>query len=136
MNNIFKILVFLWSLAAFSQNLACCKDVEAVKNAIKGDWKLKEYNENLIYRFSFFKDKGFIEVLGELNLPPKAEKTIGNEIVIDDHTIVEITYDKGLFFIDLIYLYGKVSEQILVLNDETFIYGKGESQHTFVRDKN
>jgi hypothetical protein len=70
-----------------------------------------------------------------LNLPPKAEKTIGNEIVMDNHTIIEIKCDKGLFFIDVIYLYGKVSEQILVLSDETFIYGKGESQHTFIRDK-
>lgn len=134
MKKLLQILILLVSVNTFSQNLACCNDSEAVKKAIAGDWKLKGDTKNVIYRFSFESDKGFVEVLEELNLPPKAEKTIGNEIAIDDNTIVKIQHEKGLFYINIIYLYGEVSEPILELNDENFIYGKGASQYVLIRD--
>lgn len=134
--NLLCMLLFGISIMCFSQNLSIFKDVEAVKKAIGGDWKLKGEAKNVIYRFGFNEEKGFVEVLEELNLPPKAEKTIGNEIIINQHANVKIKYNEGVYFIELIYDYGSISEQILVLNDYNFIYGKGDSQHVFIKDKN
>ncbi len=136
MKDLFKIIVLLVSINSFSQNLECCNNLNDVKKEIQGDWKLKGGSENLIYRFCFDKNKGFIEVLEELNLPPKAEKTIANELVFGDNsTIVNIKSKKSVFFIELVYSHTSVSEQILVLNKDCFIYGKGESQHVFIKDK-
>ncbi|MCF7560414.1 hypothetical protein L3X39_07175 [Sabulilitoribacter multivorans] len=134
-----KLLVcisILYVSICFSQNLECCKTIQEVEQAITGDWKLKGDTENVIYRFTFGNKNGYVEVLEELNLPPKAENKDVNGLVNDDHTLVKIKYDKGLFYIDLIYLYGDVSEPINVLNKESFIYGIGDSKHIFIRDKN
>jgi hypothetical protein len=135
MKDFFKIIVLLVSINLFSQDFECCKNINDVKKAIQGDWKLKGGNENLIYRFLFDTNKGLIEVLEELNLPPKAEKTIRKELVFDDRTIVNIKSKKGVFFIELVYLHTTVSQKILELNEDHFIYGKGESQHIFIKDK-
>jgi len=133
-----KLLVFLSILnvsICFSQNLECCKTIQEVEQAIAGDWKLNDGNRNVIYRVSFNKNKGLIEVLGELNLPPKAEKTIGNELVIDDQALVNIILKNGVFYIELTNLDYGFSEQIVELNDKIFIYGMGDSKHVFIRDK-
>lgn len=134
-----KSLVFisiLYVSICFSQNLECCKTIQEVEQAITGDWKLNDGNRNVIYRFSFNNNKGLIEVLGELNLPPKAEKTIGNELVIDDQALVNIILENGFFYIQLTNLYYEFSEKILELNDKNFIYRIGDSKHIFIRDKN
>ncbi|WP_111309643.1 hypothetical protein [Confluentibacter sediminis] len=135
MKRILTILVLIVSLHAFSQSLECCHNVEEVKKAIEGDWKLKGDTRNVVYRIWFVKDKGFIEALEELNLPPKAEATYSGKSAIEEQTLVDVTFENGLFFMDIMYGYGEVLEPISVLNNDNFIFGKGVSQHVFIKDK-
>jgi hypothetical protein len=136
MKQIFCILLVVFSFNAFSQNLRCCKNIDEVKRSIQGDWKLKGANQNIIYRFRFDKDKGYVEVLEELNLPPKAEKSRTDVLFVDDETVVNVKLKKDVFFIELVYQFGSVSEAILELNEAAFIYGKESSKKIFIRDKN
>jgi len=133
------VIFFIFFIFCFNfieaQNLVCCKDIKEVKKAIEGDWKLKGETNSLIYRFSFDKGKGFIEALEELNLPPKAIESQRENLILDEHEIVNVKLDKGLFFIEIKSLYYEVSEQIFVLNEKYFIYGKGQSEHVFIKDK-
>ncbi|WP_332243922.1 hypothetical protein [Flavivirga spongiicola] len=102
-----------------------------VKKIIKGDWKLKGEAKNGIYRFSFDTGaKDFLEVLKELNLPPKAQGPQSK-----NYTIVNIKLENEAFFIELIYPFGKTSEKILVLDKENFVFGQGESKRVFVKDQ-
>jgi len=135
MRQLIIVVLFIFSINSSSQNLKCCKNIDEVKKAIQGDWKLKDGNENVIYRFSFEKQKGFIEVLEELNLPPKALETNDEDVIINEHTIFDVKSKNSLFFIDLISLHYEVSEQIYVLNENYFVYGRGQSEHVFKRDK-
>ena len=134
MKNLILIVILLLSLNSLSQNLECCNNVEEVKSAIKGDWKLKKGNQNMIYRFIFNDDKGIIEVLEELNLPPKADNNYYEKPIMEELTNINIKFDNGVFFIELTNLHYEISEQIFVLNEEYFIYGKGASEHAFIRD--
>ncbi|WP_396601744.1 hypothetical protein [Algibacter sp. R77976] len=133
--NLVIIASLLLSIHSFSQNLECCKTISEVKKYIVGDWKLEGDSKNVVYRFSFSKTKGFIEVLQEMNLPPKAVKTRENDIIINDHEIFNIQSKQGHYFIEIQSLYYEIKEQILVLNDTNFIYGSGDSKHVFIRDK-
>lgn len=135
MRNCLNVLIVLISINTFSQNLVCCNNIEEVKKVIQGDWKLIGETKNVIYRFSFNNNKGFIEVLEELNLPPKALVNHHADLIIDEHTLVNIKSKNGRFFIELISMYYQISEQIFVLNDEKFVYGKGQFEHVFIRDK-
>jgi hypothetical protein len=134
-----KVLIYILIFSAFnafSQDLKKCKNLSDVKSLIEGDWKLKGDSKNVVYRFSFSNNKGFIEVLQEMNLPPKAEKTTENEIVINDHEMFNILSKQGGYFIEIQSLTYKIIEEIVVLNDTNFIYGKDASRHIFIRDKN
>lgn len=130
------ILILLLSVQSFSQNLECCNSIESVKKAIEGEWKLKGQSENLIYKFWFNEQNGFIEVLEELNLPPKAEHTQLGSLFMDEQVQTQIKLINGAFFIEVNYPFDAVSELISKLNQNTFIYGKGASQHVFIKDAN
>lgn len=134
MKNLINTLVLCISLQTLSQNLECCKTIQEVKLAIEGDWKLKKGNQNITYRFIFNNNKGIIEVLEELNLPPKAAVSYYEKPDINGQTMVNVEFKNGVFFIKLSNLIFEVSEQIFVLNDEYFIYGNGASEHVFIRD--
>ncbi len=135
MKRLFCAIFLLSFFNSLSQNLACCKTISEVKSLIKGDWKLKGDSKNVVYRFSFSGDKGYIEVLGEMNLPPKAEKTRENDIIINDHEVFKISLKKQTYFIEIQSLTYTVIEQILVLNQSNFIYGNKNSKRVFTRDR-
>ncbi|SHJ16564.1 hypothetical protein [Algibacter luteus] len=134
MQKVFLFIILFSALNAFSQNLKSCKSVDDVESLIEGDWKLKNDTKNVVYRFSISNHKGFIEVLPEMNLPPKAEKTTENEIIINDHENFIIVLKRGNYYIEIQSLYYQMTEKITVLNKINFVYGKGKSQHTFIRD--
>ncbi len=134
MKYLINILILCISLHALSQNLECYKTIQEVQQAINGDWKLKNGNQNITYRFIFNDDKGVIEVLKELNLPPKAADPYHEKSVMEEQTTIDLKLDNGVFFIELTNLQYGISEPIYVLNEEYFIYGKGDSEHVFVRD--
>ena len=102
---------------------------------MEGDWKLQGDTKNVIYRIWFVKDTGFIKVLEELNLPPKAEETFGGKSDLEGQTLVDVKFENGRFFMDLIYIYGEVYEPISVLNNDRFIFGEGSSKHVLIKDK-
>ena len=135
MKPLFYVFLVLFSLKAYSQQLGCCKSTDDVKKRIQGDWKLKDGNQNIIYRFIFDEDLGRIEVLEELNLPPKAEKPSNDILFLDAETKVRINLKEGIFYVNFIYPYATVSEVIIELNETTFSYGKGTSKKIFLRDK-
>ncbi|XMO87147.1 hypothetical protein AAFN75_02430 [Algibacter sp. AS12] len=124
------------SINAFSQNLECGQSIDSVKSTLAGQWKLKALNTNKTYRFWFNQDAGFVEVLEELNLPPKAEHTEIGRLVKNDQAAVNIKLIEGVFFIEMVYPFGTVSEQIVKLNKNTFVYGQGTTAHYFVKDVN
>ena len=134
MQKVFLFIILFSALNAFSQNLKSCKSVDDVESLIEGDWKLKNDTKNVVYRFSISNHKGFIEVLPEMNLPPKAEKTTENEIIINDHENFIIVLKRGNYYIEIQSLYYQMTEKITVLNQTNFVYGKGKSQRTFIRD--
>jgi hypothetical protein len=134
MQKVFLFIILFSALNAFSQNLKSCKSVDDVESLIEGDWKLKNDTKNVVYRFSISNHKGFIEVLPEMNLPPKAEKTTENEIIINDHENFTIVLKQGNYYIEIQSLYYQMTEIITVLNKTNFVYGKGKSQHIFIRD--
>lgn len=134
MQKVFLFIILFSALNAFSQNLKSCKSVDDVESLIEGDWKLKNDTKNVVYRFSISNHKGFIEVLPEMNLPPKAEKTTENEIIINDHENFTIVLKQGNYYIEIQSLYYQMTEKITVLNKTNFVYGKGKSQRTFIRD--
>ncbi|WJJ96077.1 hypothetical protein [Algibacter luteus] len=134
MQKVFLFIILFSALNAFSQNLKSCKSVDDVESLIEGDWKLKNDTKNVVYRFSISNHKGFIEVLPEMNLPPKAEKTTENEIIINDHENFTIVLKQGNYYIEIQSLYYQMTEKITVLNQTNFVYGKGKSQRTFIRD--
>ena len=134
MQKVFLFIILFSALNAFSQNLKSCKSVDDVESLIEGDWKLKNDTKNVVYRFSISNHKGFIEVLPEMNLPPKAEKTTENEIIINDHENFIIVLKRGNYYIEIQSLYYQMTEKITVLNKTNFVYGKGKSQRTFIRD--
>ena len=134
MQKVFLFIILFSALNAFTQNLKSCKSVDDVESLIEGDWKLKNDTKNVVYRFSISNHKGFIEVLPEMNLPPKAEKTTENEIIINDHENFIIVLKRGNYYIEIQSLYYQMTEKITVLNQTNFVYGKGKSQRTFIRD--
>lgn len=134
MQKVFLFIILFSALNAFTQNLKSCKSVDDVESLIEGDWKLKNDTKNVVYRFSISNHKGFIEVLPEMNLPPKAEKTTENEIIINDHENFTIVLKQGNYYIEIQSLYYQMTEKITVLNKTNFVYGKGKSQRTFIRD--
>lgn len=134
MQKVFLFIILFSALNAFTQNLKSCKSVDDVESLIEGDWKLKNDTKNVVYRFSISNHKGFIEVLPEMNLPPKAEKTTENEIIINDHENFTIVLKQGNYYIEIQSLYYQMTEKITVLNQTNFVYGKGKSQRTFIRD--
>lgn len=134
MQKVFLFIILFSALNAFTQNLKSCKSVDDVESLIEGDWKLKNDTKNVVYRFSISNHKGFIEVLPEMNLPPKAEKTTENEIIINDHENFTIVLKQGNYYIEIQSLYYQMTEKITVLNKTNFVYGKGKSQQTFIRD--
>ena len=130
------IASLLVSIHSYSQNLECGNNIDIVKKAIVGNWKLKENNNNKIYRFWFNQENGFVEALEELNLPPKAEHTQLGGLIINEQVPIKIKLVEGHFFIEIIYPFGVISEQIYKLNKNTFVYGKGVSEYHFVKDTN
>ena len=134
MKILLSILLLLLPFKGIAQNLTCCNTISEAKSLIEGDWKLKGDSKNVVYRFSFSKDKGFIEVLKEMNLPPKAEKTRGDEIIINDHETFNIILKQDVYYIEIQSLYYEIMDQILVLDEKHFVYGSGDSQHVFIRD--
>lgn len=125
---------FILTGSAFAQNLDCCKSISEVQKALEGDWILKKDSRNKIYRFHFENGKGTVDVLEELNLPPKAEHTeITDDFEITESS-VKISQDKQTFYIELIYGFGSVKEQIKALTKNRLIYGNGVAEHVFVRD--
>lgn len=135
MKRLFCAIFLLSFFNSLSQNLTCCKTISEVKSLVEGDWKLEGDSKNVVYRFSFSGDKGFIEVLKEMNLPPKAEKTREDDIIINDHEIFKISLKKQTYFIEIQSLIYTVIEQILVLNESNFIYGNKNSKRIFTRDR-
>lgn len=134
MKKLFCILILLIAFNGISQNLDSCKTVAQVKNLIKGDWRLKGDTKNVVYRFSFYKNQGFIEVLPEMNLPPKAEKTKDSDMIINKKSAFNIQLKQEAFFVVIQNLNYEVTEKIEVLNKSNFIYGKGHYQHVFIKD--
>lgn len=130
------IVFSLFFFSGVSQNLTCCKTISEVKSLIKGDWKLKGDSKNVVYRFSFSEDKGFIEALKEMNLPPKAEKPHNVENIINHHEIFSIKSKQGIFSVVIQGLNYEMVEQIFALNETSFIYGKGNSRRVFIKDRN
>lgn len=134
MKTLFSFLLILVAFTSKAQNLHSCETVDDVKSLIAGDWKLEGDSKNVIYRFSFSGDKGFIEVLKELNLPPKAETNNADTMIIYDHEIFNIVSKQSTFFISIQSLYYQIIEEIEVLNKSNFIYGRGNSRHIFIKD--
>lgn len=128
------ILITLVSLHSFSQNLSCCKTIKAVEMALRGEWKLQGKSNTISYKFSFNNQKGFIEVLPELNLPPKAQHTQLGALVVNQKEIAHIKKVGDHFFIEIVYAFGSVPKQIFKLNKTTLIYGKGQQQQIFIKD--
>ena len=130
----FFSLFFLSTISVFSQNLNCCKTISDVEKVLEGDWWLKKDSRNDIYRFHFRDNEGFVEVLEELNLPPKAEHTK----VVDEFEVkeseVKITLEKDKFYIELVYPFGTVKEPIKALSEKHLIFGSGDSERQFTRD--
>ncbi|GAA4281493.1 hypothetical protein GCM10022260_19140 [Gaetbulibacter aestuarii] len=118
----------------YAQNFDCCNTVSEVQNTLEGDWLLKQDSRNKIYRFHFEKGTGTVDVLEELNLPPKAEHTeLNSDFEITEST-VKISREKEGFYIELVYSFGSVKEQIKELNNKRLVYGHGPSRHVFIRD--
>ncbi len=128
------ILITLVSLHVFSQNLSCGKTVVDVEKALTGEWKLQGNIKTISYKFSFSNKKGFVEVLPELNLPPKAQHTNLGTVVYNLKKIANIKKDGDHFFLEIVYDFGSITKQIYLLNDTTFIYGKGQQEQVFVKD--
>lgn len=134
MKRLFTLLITLISLQLFSQNLSCGKTTVAVKKALTGEWKLQGGSQTISYKFSFSNHKGFIEVLPELNLPPKAQQTNIGTLVVNQKEIVNIKKVGDNFFIEIVYAFGAVAKQIYQLNETTLIYGKGDQKQIFKKD--
>ena len=131
------LFIILFSvLNTFSQDLKSSRSINEVEALLQGDWKLKDDTKNVVYRFSFSNHKGFMEVLPEMNLPPKAEKTTENEIIINQHQTFNIASKQGKYFIEIQNINYKITEKIIVLNTTRFVYGKAAAQRIFIRDKN
>jgi hypothetical protein len=134
MKRLFCAIFLLSFFNSLSQSLEQCKTISEVKSLIEGDWKLEGDSKNVVYRFSFSNTRGFIEVLEEMNLPPKAEKTKANEIINNAYEVFKISSKNDAYFIEMQSL-GHISvQQIVVLNQLSFTYGKGRSKHVFKRD--
>ena len=125
---------FILTGSAFAQNLDCCKSISEVQKALEGDWILKKDSRNKIYRFHFENGKGTVDVLEELNLPPKAEHTEMKDDFEITESSVKISQDEQTFYIELIYGFGNVKEQIKDLTKNRLVYGYGVAEHVFVRD--
>lgn len=133
----YSIVYFFFFVSTIcAQNLDCCTSVSEVQETLEGDWLLKKDSRNKIYRFHFEKEKGEgeVDVLEELNLPPKAEHTgVSNDFEITESK-VNITSDDTGFYIELIYSFGTVKERIKELSKNRLVYGKGTAEHVFTRD--
>ena len=129
------VIAFMMTLFGAAQNLECCKSVSDVKKVLEGDWLLKKDSRNKVYRFHFQDGAGKLEVLEELNLPPKAEHTAVEDAYEISESIVNISAKKDGYYIELVYTFGSVTERIRVLTEKKLVYGTGKSEHIFVRDK-
>jgi len=136
MKVILNLLFLVAAIPMFSQNLDCCKTIQDVKNKITGEWKLKGVSSNLTYRFSFTDAKGIVQVLEELNLPPKAEQTENNRTPLDSNASIHITLIRNMFFMNIKYDFGEISEPISELNESRFVFGEQGFEHVFTLDKN
>lgn len=134
MKHLFIFLILSLSIKSYSQKLECCNNIQDVQKAIEGQWKLKGHSEILIYKYSFNKEGGFIEVLEELNLPPKAAQHQYESIIGHEGVAINIKLIKGIFFIETKYAFGNVLEPIIELNKNRFIYGKGNTKRVFIKD--
>ena len=136
MKVILNLVFLVAAIPMFSQNLDCCKTLQDVEHKIAGEWKLKGISNNLTYRFSFTQGHGIVEVLEELNLPPKAEQIEYRNTPLDTNPSIYITVINNVFFMNIKYHFGAVSEPISELSEARFVYGETGFEHVFVRDKN
>lgn len=121
-------------LQGTAQNLDCCKSVSEIKMVLEGDWLLKKDSRNKIYRFHFQQNDGRVEVLGELNLPPKAEYTVLKDVNEISESKVNISFKNDGYYIEFIYPFGSVTERIRILTENRLVYGSGKSEHILIRD--
>ncbi|MFH4967906.1 hypothetical protein V8G61_06830 [Gaetbulibacter sp. M240] len=129
------VIASVITLLCGAQNLECCHSISEVKKVLEGDWLLKKDSRNRVYRIHFQDSAGKIEVLEELNLPPKAEHTAVEDAYDISESIVNISAKKDGYYIELVYTFGSVTERIRVLTENSLVYGTGKSEHIFIRDK-
>ncbi|WP_299761322.1 hypothetical protein [uncultured Dokdonia sp.] len=111
------IIVFIISNALIGQNPKYPNSVEEIKKSLEGEWVLDGDDSNEHIHFWFSEKSGGIEY-----------KDVKTDMIIDDHTIVEILKDeRQIFWIKFIKRLSSRMYSIQLLNDDYFVF-RGEWQ--------
>ena len=126
MKRIIYIIIFLFSICAFSQELMCCKTASEVKTKLEGSWKIKGDNSKILYKFWFEDNSGIMDRYKETD--KKNEYTF-----FTCPPFVEILIEKGIFKIEFVGLAGSSIRKIYVLNENSLILGDGKTRIEYLK---
>ena len=111
--NNFVLLLVLFPLFTFSQNLECCSSEKEIEEALTGYWKIKNDASKSIYHYWFENGRGNVENVEITNTTEKYKP------VEKSHSHIYLKKEDNLFILEYIYRYGSWTSTINKLNENS-----------------
>ena len=117
-------ITFLVTTYTFSQNLECCKTIDAVIDKHEGNWKEEYSNYEITYQFDFSQELGIVNEI---------VKKDNELIILECPTNIELIKNGSGFRIKYMYLLSYEVYDIIFLNDDKFLIKNANAKIEYVR---
>jgi len=123
------VLLLIFPVILFGQKLNCCKTIEEVKHALKGDWVLEGVDSKTIYKFWFENDSGGMDEMVKTDVD-------GEYISLSCQPFVEIVKKRRKFQMLLTHMVETEVFNIEKLNSKRLLLKNKEREVVYLKVNN